>query len=59
MLSEINQTEKGKYYMISQAESKIKKNTKILDTENRSVIARGKGWKGGEIGEGSQKVKRG
>ena len=50
MLSEINQTEKGKYYMISHAESKIKQNTKILDTENRSVIARGKGWKGGEMG---------
>ena len=45
--------------MISHAESKIKTTTKILDTENRSVIARGKGWKGGEIGEGSQKVKRG
>ena len=58
MLSEINQTEKGKYYMISHVESKIKQNTKILDTENRSVIARGKGLKGGEMGEGSQKVKR-
>ena len=57
MLSEINQTEKGKYYMISHVESKIKQNTKILDTENRSVIARGKGLKGGEMGEGSQNVK--
>lgn len=44
--------------MISHAEYKIKKNTKILDTENRSVIDRGKGWKGGEMGKGSQKVKR-
>lgn len=52
--------------MISHAEYKIKKNTKILDTENRSVIDRGKGWKGekwvkrkskGEKGKKSVEVK--
>ena len=43
MLSEISQTEKDKYRMISYVESKTKQN-KLIDTENRSVVARGQGW---------------
>ena len=40
MLSEISQTEKDKYYMISLFCGILKKK-KPIDTENRLVVARG------------------
>ena len=30
--------------------------TKLTDTENRSVVVRGRGWRVEELGEGGQKV---
>ena len=30
--------------------------TELIETENRLVVARGGGWKVGEMGEGGQKV---
>ena len=37
-------------------ESKNQKTPQLTDAENRLVVARGKGWGLGEIGEGAQKV---
>lgn len=41
MLSEINQTEKEKYCLISHVESKKQQQTKFIGIENRLVVARG------------------
>ena len=61
ILSEISQTEKEKYCMISlNVEYENKTRQKLLmsvDTENRLVVARGGGWEVGEIGEESQRYK--
>ena len=47
MLSEISQTEKDKYHMTALiCGTKKKKNPKLIDTENRLVIARGRWWGG-------------
>ena len=48
MLSEISQTEEDKHCMISlicgiSRQTKQRKN-KLTDTENRLVVARGRGW---------------
>jgi len=63
MLNEISQTEKNKYCTIhSHIESKIKTTKKnktklrLLDTENRLVIARGKGVEEGHKHERDQEV---
>ena len=34
----------------------LKKKYRLLDTKNRLVAARGRGWKVGEMGEEAQKV---
>ena len=54
MLSEISQTEKDIYHMILYVESKWK--TKLINTEDRLVVTRGKGWGVDKMGEGGQKV---
>lgn len=58
MPNEVSQTEKDKYCVISlHGESKQNK-TKLLDTENRSVVATREGsWGVGEMGEGAQDYK--
>ena len=44
MLSEISQTEKDKYHMISQMQHlKIKQKTKLIDS-TEPLVARGEGW---------------
>lgn len=44
MLSEINQTEKDKYYMISHVEPKRKKErNKVIEKEIRLVVTKGRG----------------
>ena len=45
ILSEINQTQKGRYYMISHICRRYKtKPKKLIDTENRMVNAKLWGW---------------
>ena len=60
VLSEITQTEKDKYRTISHVESKNKnkkkRKTKLIDTENILVDARGGEVGAEEMGEGNQKV---
>ena len=65
MLSEISETEKDKYCMISliciiQKQNKKKKKnlSSFIDTESRLVVARsgGRGEGLGKMGEGGQKV---
>lgn len=61
MLSEISQIKKDKYYMISliwESKNKQTNKNKFIDTENRLVVARGRGWRVGEMGKRGQKVKR-
>ena len=56
----MNKSEKDRYHMISYVESKKKskqKITKLKDTENGSVLARGGDW-GLDIDEQVRKVKR-
>ena len=55
MLSEISQSDKDKYSMISLI-SGIWKNAKLIDTENRSVVAREGKRRVDKMGEGGQKV---
>ena len=54
MLSEISQTKKNKLYDFICVWNIKKKNeqTKLIDTENRLVVARGEG----KMGEGGQEV---
>ena len=57
MLSKISQIEKNNavwshLYM----ESKNQPNTELMNTDNRLVFDRGRGWRVDEIGEGGQKV---
>ena len=56
MLYDLSQTEKDKYHMISLMEPKTNKKTKLIDTENRLVVARVGGWGVGKMGDGGQKV---
>ena len=56
MLSEISQTKKDKCQMISLIYGIFKKKYRLIGTENRLVVARGRGWKVGEMGEEAQKV---
>ena len=63
MLSEISQTEKDKLsynltYMwnLKKFPKQTKKPLKLTDTENRRVVARGRGWDLGEMGRGGRKV---
>lgn len=46
MLSEIGQTEKGKYYMISLVCGILKRKAKLIETESKMVITRGWGREG-------------
>ena len=60
MLSEISQLEKNKYRMISlmcgiQKQQQTKKN-KLIDAENRLVVARGGGWGLDEVSKCGQKA---
>ena len=50
MLSEISQTEKDRYYMVSLTWGNEKKKVKLTGTENSKVVARG--WGVREIGRG-------
>ena len=59
MLSELNQTEKYKHCMISltcgiknKQMTQTSAKTKLTDTENRLVVARGGGGGVGKVGEG-------
>ena len=56
LLSEISQTGKDKYCMISLICEILKKKTELIDIENRLVFARGGVGEVGEMGEGGQKV---
>ena len=56
VLSEISQTKKDKCQMISLIYGIFKKKYRLIGTENRLVVARGRGWKVGEMGEETQKV---
>ena len=56
MLSEVSQTEKDKYCIISLICGS--KKTELTETENKLVVARGEEWKLGEIGEGGKKKKK-
>ena len=56
MLSEVSQTEKDKYCVISLICGS--KKTELTETENKLVVARGGEWKLGEIGEGGEKKKK-
>ena len=53
MLSEISQTEEDKYHVISlicaiqKGKKKKNKPAKLIGTEKRLVVARGKGWEDG------------
>ena len=53
MLSEISQTEKDKYYMISYVESKKQTKSKHIDTENRLVVGSGQRGQRGLNGQTS------
>ena len=55
-LSEIYQTEKDKYCMISLICGILKKKKNLIETKNRLVVARGKGWGMGEMAECGQRV---
>ena len=48
MLSELSQTEKDKYCGISHMQPK---KPKLMDTENRLVVARGRRWEVGKMSE--------
>ena len=50
MLSEISQTGKGEHCMASFLCSK-KKKIKLIETEDRLAVARGRRWRVGEMGE--------
>ena len=54
MLSEISQTEKDIYHIILYVESKWK--TKLINTEDRLVVTRGRVWQVDKMGEEGQKV---
>ena len=45
-LSEISQTEKDKYHMVSLICGIFKKKVELIETESRKVVSRG--WGGGE-----------
>ena len=60
MLSEISQTEKDKYYIISTYMQKLKSKTneqtkhninRLTDTENNWWLREGRGWRVGKIDE--------
>ena len=52
--SEISQTEKDIYHIILYVESKWK--TKLINTEDRLVVTRGRVWQVDKMGEEGQKV---
>ena len=56
MLNEISQTKKDKCQMISLIYGIFKKKYRLIGTENRLVVARGRGWGVDEMVEGGQKV---
>ena len=56
LLSEISQTEKDKYCISLICESFKEKQNKLIDTENRLVVAKDGGWGMGKMGKGSQQV---
>ena len=59
--SEISQREKDKNtvwsYLYVESKTKQNKKTELIDTENKSVVAKVGGWAGGETGEGGQRYK--
>ena len=56
MLREISQRKTNRVWSHLYVESENKNKNKLIDTENRLVVARGREWRVGEMGEGGQKV---
>ena len=57
MLSEISQTEKGKYCIISLVCGILKKKKKLIGKKIRQVVTRRRGLGKGDLKEGGQKVR--
>ena len=57
MLSEIRQTEKGKYCIISLVCGIFKKKKKLIGKKIRQVVTRRRGLGKGDLKEGGQKVR--